>query len=346
METIDDVLKLKKVGELEKSDFPSCFPDSGTYGCKILDAKKYLKEIIKESKGLDVESVILLASPIHSHMVIYELGCGLQIVLPFDKEKETLTSSKKVVPNYSGFYDCISLQKGRLIDGELKIEEIFGGTRKLKRRLIRHLKRYQSMPPLIENDRWLRGRRLGGYLIKEVSDKNAGCYRDISYHTSAEKVIRAGDLYSSLNYRVKTGEEISKAKYLEINYKVTIQEKDIEVDIHIEDKCSNASISFGRKDPVAPTSVAFNNEGEIFHYHFPQPMKGKDITLDKAHYQKILSTIEDGQVLGLGQIMILVELEMKSPHQKLDYVASIKNIIETASNPASLQQFKPLIFRD
>ena len=356
MGDIADLLSLKEIKAIEGSNFNSSHSSYLEHIGEIPDKMGNLKEILLariNTKVLTgVNDLIEGASPTPSHLIVYELGCGLQTILPIDRIKGTVTASSEVILNKS-LRDYVEFQKKRIHDSPgYKAVPVLEVTRYSQKRLIKLLKDKSFMPLVIEEAKPI---CLWEYLVR-FSDN--GRMTGIS----AERKVGFADSSVTFSYIAHTnrGENPNKVQSFEVKYNFQRAEKEIEMAIDLTCNQEGAYETYAsitkRVVNGYEAQIKFENEGSPKCY-ISVSEQNKELMFSMEFLQRISSGMEVGQSIKFQDLAALRILNMPSLNSRLDYASTTKNIIKLALMPADaiksnsgcyaeeLEQFRPLIFR-
>lgn len=88
MGSLDELLTLTRIGVVEGSEFYS------SHGADLQAARKFLEQGIPDG-GIPAKKILEAAHPTLSQIVVYELGCGLRILVPESADGARLTSMEE-----------------------------------------------------------------------------------------------------------------------------------------------------------------------------------------------------------------------------------------------------------
>ena len=356
MGDIVDLLSLKEIKVIEGSDFNSSYGSYLEHIGEIPDKMDDLKEIllarINNKVSTGVNDLIESASPTPSHLIVYELGCGLQIILPIDKAKGTLTASGEVFLDRA-LVKYIEFQKKEInTPPYYECEVVLGFKQESRKGLIKLLKGKDFMPLALKD---LNPRDLGEYLIIFSDPK---CM--IGMYT--EREVRFDDLKLIFGYiaHMNQGENPDRVQSFEIKYEVKGPKKEtsvvIDANYHKEGYYETSAFITIKKESGFESNFKFENEG-LSRSCIEVSGQNKELMFSREFLQTISSGMKSEQAITCQDLAALHILNMPSLNSRLDYVSTITNILKIALMPAEeiksnwrdytegLEQFKPLIFR-
>jgi len=348
MPDISDLLTLKEIGVLEDSEFYS------SHGAHMKHARDYIaRELKKNEKGVSFEEILRVAQPTLSHMKIYELGCGLQVLLPFDAKTGELTTSDEIYANVG----CTE-ENGVLVLGNRPV---------LRDNILVLLERSDVWSPLgTRGVERIKGRELGkhgGFVVTEVSGLSTkikykwaefnGLTAVLTYGADIAAEQRAGKFNVAYEEprvgRFFVAYEVFRGKSKTADMRIELAPVKDEDGIDCYDK--SAVVDVYEKNPIttpvkgARAHFKFADDGEIAEFEMKsdgstfEQKAGK--LIDNLVYAE--ATYDNVSVADFATMCIFASRD--SPGKILDYAGTIQGMISSVETVIDeIEWFAPIMF--
>jgi len=336
---LDELLTLHEVEVLKDSDFLS------SHGADIGAARKFFETELKNSQEpIPVDAIIEAAHPTPSHMTVFKLACGLQILLPVSKVDGSLTSADELKHN---FLDRYFVTPEADVDQSQSSLKINGRDPELRRDLVKCIVNDLSWTPLKRESLTYADTTLANYTVKGV----AGC----TY--SAQHKVKGTDGTVGVNLTVTVDRKNpQRVALFGISYTYF-------TDGGIESVTAALGAKYDNEGVIASASAStpkdfpngfqfvFDEFGRVSKFSTREQTEGTDEQQGIDH--RTLAEFCEYQErhpkdqVTLRQLNAAVCLKNMTPGSRLDYARSLKQMVSVANLPPdgrALQQFLPLQF--